>query len=115
MKHKCNNRRCGCENDNCHEAMKVTLKKAIDVFGTDMQLNVAVEEFSELTKEICKYKRGIGNIPNIIEEIADCYIVLEQIKIMFWLDNMLIVDEMNKKVERLKFMLENYPTSKDSE
>lgn len=37
-------------------------KQAINTYGVDMQLNVAVEEFSELTKEICKYKRGAKNI-----------------------------------------------------
>ena len=38
--------------------MDKTLKKAIDTYGTDMQLTVAVEEFAELTKEICKHFVG---------------------------------------------------------
>lgn len=80
--------------------MKI-LKKAIDTFGVDMQLTVAVEEFSELTKEICKYKRGADNISNITEEMADCYIMLEQIKIIFGIDDAAISNEMNKKLERL--------------
>lgn len=31
-----------------------TLEKAIKTYGMDMQLTVAVEELSELIKEICK-------------------------------------------------------------
>lgn len=77
------------------------LKQAIDVFGMDMQLNVAVEELSELTKEICKYKRGNKNLSNIIEEMADCYIMLDQIRIMFELGSTVIKDKIHEKIERL--------------
>lgn len=85
--------------------MNETLKKAIDTFGKDMQLTVAVEEFSELTKEICKHKRGADNLPHIIEEMADCYIMLEQMKMIFSLDDSVIVGAVKKKIERLKRML----------
>lgn len=82
------------------------LKRAINQFGMDMQLNVAIEEFSELIKEICKHKRGADNISHIIEEMADCYIMLEQMKIMFELGSTVINDTMNIKIERLKQKLE---------
>lgn len=59
------------------------LERAIEAYGKDMQLNVAVEELSELIKELCKNKRGNDNRDNIIEELADCYIVMEQIEIIF--------------------------------
>jgi hypothetical protein len=95
--------------------MKNTLKQAIDTWGEDMQLNIAVEEFAELTKEICKYKRGADNISNIVEEMADCYIMLEQIKIMFGLGSEIISDEMNRKIERLKLRLADHPTEKGGE
>ncbi len=85
------------------------LKKAIATFGTEMQLNVAIEEFSELIKEICKRKRGADNFWHIVEEMADCYIMLEQMKIMFCLDleSTYINDAINNKIERLKQRLEN--------
>lgn len=85
--------------------MNETLKKAIDTWGKDMQLTVAVEEFSELTKEIYKHKRGADNLPHIIEELADCYIMLEQMKMMFSLDDTVIVGAVKKKIERLKRMI----------
>ena len=78
------------------------LKKAIETYGKDMQLNVAVEEFSELIKEICKSKRGRDNRANIIEEIADCEIMLNQIQIIFDIGADEIADVVIEKLERLE-------------
>jgi NTP pyrophosphatase (non-canonical NTP hydrolase) len=82
-----------------------TLQKAIDTYGKDMQLNVAVEEFSELIKEICKNKRGRDNINNIIEEMADCYIMLEQLTIIFGIKYKDINDVIDEKLARLENMI----------
>ena len=89
------------------------LINAIDTFGVSMQLNIAVEEFSELTKEICKHKRGADNISNIIEEMADCYIMLEQMKMMFGLSSTVIADAVNKKIERLNRRLAKHQIEKE--
>ena len=78
------------------------LEKAIEAYGKDMQLTVAVEELSELIKEICKNKRGADNIDNITEEVADCYIMLEQIEIIFELKSCDIHAEIDKKLARLE-------------
>ena len=56
---------------------------AIDTWGEDNQLIVAVEEMAELTKEICKRQRGDGDIYDIAEEIADVRICLEQLEMIF--------------------------------
>ena len=58
---------------------------AIEAFGEDMQLTVVVEELAELAKEICKRQRGIGDLDSISEEMADVYIMIEQMALM--LDN----------------------------
>lgn len=79
-----------------------TLEKAIETYGKDMQLNVAVEELSELIKEICKNKRGNDNRENIIEEMADCYIMLRQLEIIFGIKLSEIVVSMEKKIVRLE-------------
>ena len=50
------------------------------------QVYVAIEELSELTKELTKHLRGDTNIDNITEEIADCVIVIETMKLYFGLD-----------------------------
>lgn len=79
-----------------------TLEKAIKVYGKDMQLNVAIEELSELIKEICKNKRGSDNRNNIIEEMADCYIMLAQLEIIFGIESTAIYARYNEKILRLE-------------
>ena len=82
-----------------------TLKRAIETYGKDLQLTVAVEEFSELIKEICKNKRGKDNRDNIIEEMADCEIMLAQIQIIFDIGADEIGDKIIEKLERLESRL----------
>lgn len=81
---------------------ETVLEQAIETYGADAQLNVAIEEFAELTKEICKYKRYADNTKAIIEEMADCYIMLEQMKMIFGLDNADISNAMDRKIRRLE-------------
>ena len=76
-----------------------TIERAIETYGKDMQLNVAIEEFSELIKEICKYKRGEDNLDNIIEEMADCYLMLSQLRIIFGIK---VADISKIKLEKLE-------------
>lgn len=67
-------------------------KDFLDTFGADAQLNFVIEEMSELTKAICKYKRKINDcskekekklIDDIIEEIADVRICVDELIYMF--------------------------------
>lgn len=70
-------------------------RAAIEVFGGDMQVAVAIEEMAELAKELCKAQRklfaaevfiGDGEIDNhdeIAEEIADVQIALEELTLLF--------------------------------
>lgn len=85
--------------------MKI-LEKAIETYGKDMQLTVAVEEFSELIKEICKNKRGADNIDCIIEEVADCHIMLKQIEIIFGIDHADVANMIKSKIDRLAKRIE---------
>lgn len=81
------------------------LETAIKTYGKDMQLNVAIEEFSELIKEICKNKRGRENIESITEEMADCYIMLEQLVLIFGIENDEINRVISEKLDRLAVRL----------
>ena len=68
---------------------------AIETFGYDLQIDVAIEEMAELTKELCKAQRvtfagrgGLGdglidNHDEIAEEIADVQIALEELTLLF--------------------------------
>lgn len=83
-----------------------TIERAIETYGKDMQLNVAIEELSELIKEICKSKRGNDNRDNIIEEMADCYIMLKQLEYIYDIDYGDIITIRSNKIDRLAKRLE---------
>lgn len=78
---------------------------ALDVFGGDTQLIVAVEELSECQKEICKVLRGNGDLEHLAEEVADATIMLEQVRIMFDINDA-TCRHMDAKIERLKKRIE---------
>ena len=73
----------------------------------DKQLIVAIEELSELQKELCKTLRGNINKENIIEELADVYIMLDQVKIYFSITSNEVEEMIDKKIERTKERLLN--------
>lgn len=57
-------------------------KAAIDTFGVPKQVDMLIEEMSELTQALLKWRRGrIAAMENVHEEVADVEIVLAQIKI----------------------------------
>lgn len=87
--------------------IRLILEKAIETYGKDAQLDMVIEEMSELTKEICKHKRGKDNVGEILEEMADVYIMLEQLQIMLNINFMNIVYKKQEKIERLKNRLED--------
>lgn len=78
---------------------------ALDVFGGDTQLIVAVEELSECQKEICKVLRGDGDLEHLAEEVADATIMIEQVRIMFDINDA-TCRHMDAKIERLKKRIE---------
>ena len=60
-----------------------TYAEAVRTYGKQSQLVMAMEEMSELTKELSKNLRGADNTEALAEEIADVEIMLEQLKIIF--------------------------------
>lgn len=69
--------------------------------GCDAQICMMFEEMSELQKELCKSMRGKQNTSAIAEEIADVEIMLEQMKLLFEIDDK--VEEFKRyKLERLQ-------------
>lgn len=53
-------------------------KTALETWGPDAQTLMMFEEMSELQKELCKYARGKRDKNAIAGEIADVFIMLEQ-------------------------------------
>jgi hypothetical protein len=58
-------------------------RAALEAFGERAQVTMAIEEMSELTKELCKRCRGRDNVEAIAEEIADVEIMLQQMVMLF--------------------------------
>ena len=83
------------------EERRKVYTKALIAYGDRMQMTVAVEELAECQKEICKILRGGENFPHLAEEIADATIMLEQLRIMFNI-NELVCDYMDQKIRRLE-------------
>lgn len=76
-------------------------KELIDKYG-DKQVIVAIEELSELQKELCKYLRGKGNIENITEELADVQIMINQMQMLFEIDSYDLEAKIDEKVLKTK-------------
>ena len=82
------------------------LKRAIVTYGKEEQMMMMVEEASELIQAINKVRRAkndaeeIEAMEHLAEEVADCFIVLMQMKLMVCKKR---VDEiLNYKMNRLK-------------
>lgn len=82
------------------------MKSAIRKNGKVMQTVVAIEEMSELQKELTKYIRGNGNRDNLTEEVADVLIMITQILLMYQISDENITEVINFKLNRLKERLE---------
>ena len=58
-------------------------RKAMEVYGFPAQAAMVIEECSELTNAICKFRRGRVSNDDIITEIADVIIMCEQLSYHF--------------------------------
>lgn len=61
---------------------KTLAEEMIEKYGENAQLDIVVEELSELTKEVIKYKRTKTHgepydINHMAEELADAHVVLD--------------------------------------
>ena len=77
-----------------------TYTNALVRYGKANQLIVALEELSEVQKEICKVMRGKSNLNHLAEEIADATIMLEQVREIFSINDM-VCQKMDEKIQRL--------------
>lgn len=77
-------------------------ERIIQKFGEEKQIVVAIEELSELQKALCKYLRNGELTYNLLEEIADVTIMLEQLKIIFEIDNKEVVKAIYEKELRIE-------------
>ncbi len=84
-------------------------KQAVDKWGRSAQIDMMIEECSELIKALCKLKRAhhpadTGALINdICEEIADVQIMSGQMRHIFGAED--VDDWYNVKLERLQELL----------
>lgn len=83
-----------------YDQQKEIYAHALAVYGRDAQMVVAIEEMSEVQKELCKVYRGKGDMDHLAEEIADATIMLEQMRYFFGLNDM-VCRKMDEKIRRL--------------
>ena len=75
--------------------------------GLDNQLDMLVEECSELILAVAKYKRGVGSFEDVLKESADVLIVNRQIELNF---NESFIKNKNEKLDKF----ENYVVKESS-
>lgn len=78
------------------------MKTAIDTYGPRLQTVVAIEELSELQKELTKFLRGRGNKKHLTEEMADVLIMVTQLQLIYHVGDEDIREVMDYKLKRLE-------------
>lgn len=78
-------------------------EKALDKWGRVAQVFMLFEEMAELQKAVCKWERDPSRekLMAIADEVADVRIMLEQIQIVFGIEEARVKDIMTAKVGRL--------------
>ncbi len=81
-------------------------QKASQVYGTQAQVNVAIEECGEVIQALAKFQNNRSL--DVEEEIADVLIMMYQLRMIF--DTSLVDRYIEMKMERLEKRLEHAPT-----
>ena len=78
------------------------LSNAVQTYGKNHQVDIAIEEMSELTKALLKDRRNIGAIDDVLEELADVLIMICQLMMIFNIDAEMLENQMDYKIKRLQ-------------
>ena len=81
----------GCYEPSNDAIVQHTISSMLKRFGEDSQIDVSIEEMSELTKELIKYKRSkihsrekqAASRDHVVEEIGDVMFMMEYLKKIF--------------------------------
>lgn len=84
-----------------YESRRNVYRAAVNHFGSEHQLNKFDEELGEFLTEYGRMRNGgRGDRKKLAEELADLTIMLEQLRLIFDIND-LVVDYMDMKVLRL--------------
>ena len=84
------------------EDIKSLALQAVQKWGNEPQLSQATEELAELIVAINHYRRGRADAREVAEEVADCQLMLEQIKIIAGIPEDVMQEVQQAKLEKLK-------------
>lgn len=83
-----------------YEERKKVYMNALITYGDRKQMVKCLEELAECQQAICKILIGGENFDHLAEEIADATITLEQMRLLFNINDAVCV-YMDSKVQRL--------------
>lgn len=75
-------------------------EKAVETFGRESQIEMAIEECAELIDALCKLRRNRVFADAVVTEIADVQIMMAQLCHIF--GNNAVAVERLRKIERLE-------------
>lgn len=74
--------------------------RIVDYYGAENQITKTFEELGELITSIAQYFSKNASSFHILEEMADVYIMLEQLKIIFNFDDRQVERMIKRKLDR---------------
>lgn len=85
-------------------------QEALNQWGMDAQINMAIEEMAELISALEHYRRlkkwgHHATAEDVADEVADVEIMMEQLKFMFGFDSLYLFQIKEKKLARVKELL----------
>lgn len=93
-------------NEISYEERRAIYGEALQRFGPEHQMNKFDEELGEFLTELARMRNGEGSIEKMAEELADLTIMLEQLRLIFNV-NEKVCGYMDQKIRRLQKRLEN--------
>lgn len=87
------------------ESEEAILRRAIEVYGSHAQINMALEEMGELIVALQHGLRGRASHVEVCEEVADVQIMMKQLAMMF--DKDIVRKYYESKIKRLEQRLNN--------
>ena len=82
------------------------IRETVETFGSSSQIDMAIEECSELINALMKYRRCRVDVPDVVTEIADVQIMCAQLEYMFAGDSKIVDAERLRKMDRLRGRIE---------
>lgn len=91
-------------------------KKAVETFGADQQINMAIEEMAELIVALNHWRRGRCGNAEVIEEIADSTIMMVQLSYIICSTDFSPINKVtHEKLERLAKTIRTWQLSTSTE